>query len=77
VLQVRLQGTAVNRGKRYLSYAQISETSHASTKPEAAPARRTSPCVKARDNEWLLILGAIFERQKPYDKAEEEFKKSH
>src|SRR5258708_1022463 len=49
---------------------------HTSPGAEAAPHRPEPLAVRPADNElaWL-ILGAIFERQKQYDKAEEEFKK--
>ena len=75
LLQVGLKGTAVNR-ETYLSYAQIYERSHRFTEAEAAARKAEALAVQPADNElaWL-ILGAIFERQKQYDKAEEEFKK--
>ena len=75
LLQVGLKGAAGNR-ETYLNYAQIYERSHRFTEAEAAARKAESLAVQPADNElaWL-ILGAIFERQKQYDKAEEEFKK--
>src|ERR1700757_2853348 len=75
LLQVGLKGTAVNR-ETYLSYAQIYERSHRFLEAETAARKAESLAVQPADNElaWL-ILGAIFARQKQYDKAEEEFKK--
>jgi len=75
LLQVGLKGAAGNR-ETYLNYAQIYERSHRFTEAEAAARKAESLAVQLADNElaWL-ILGAIFERQKQYDKAEEEFKK--
>jgi tetratricopeptide (TPR) repeat protein len=75
LLQAGLKGTAVNR-ETYLNYAQIYERSHRFTEAEAAARKAEALAVQPADNElaWL-ILGAIFERQKQYDKAEEEFKK--
>jgi tetratricopeptide (TPR) repeat protein len=75
LLQVGLKGGAGNR-ETFLSYAQIYERSHRFTEAEAAARKAEALAVQPADNElaWL-ILGAIFERQKQYDKAEEEFKK--
>jgi len=75
LLQVGLKGAAGNR-ETYLNFAQIYERSHRFTEAEAAARKAESLAVQPADNElaWL-ILGAIFERQKQYDKAEEEFKK--
>ena len=75
LLQAGLKGGAGNR-ETYLSYAQIYERSHRFTEAEAAARKAESMALQPADNElaWL-ILGAIFERQKQYDKAEEEFKK--
>jgi tetratricopeptide (TPR) repeat protein len=75
LLQVGLKGSAGNR-ETFLSYAQIYERSHRFTEAEAAARKAEALAVQPADNElaWL-ILGAIFERQKQYDKAEEEFKK--
>jgi tetratricopeptide (TPR) repeat protein len=75
LLQVGLKGSAGNR-ETYLNYAQIYERSHRFTEAEAAARKAEALAVQPADNElaWL-ILGAIFERQKQYDKAEEQFKK--
>jgi tetratricopeptide (TPR) repeat protein len=75
LLQAGLKGAAGNR-ETYLNYAQIYERSHRFTEAEAAARKAEALAVQPADNElaWL-ILGAIFERQKQYDKAEEEFKK--
>ncbi|HWN74968.1 MAG TPA: tetratricopeptide repeat protein [Candidatus Udaeobacter sp.] len=75
LLQVGLKGGAGDR-ETFLSYAQIYERSHRFTEAEAAARKAEALAVQPADNElaWL-ILGAIFERQKQYDKAEAEFKK--
>jgi Flp pilus assembly protein TadD len=75
LLQAGLKGGAGNR-ETYLSYAQIYERSHRFVEAETAARKAEALAVQPADNElaWL-ILGAIFERQKQYDKAEEQFKK--
>jgi len=75
LLQAGLKGGAGDR-ETFLSYAQIYERSHRFPEAETAARKAESLAVQPADNElaWL-ILGAIFERQKQYDKAEEEFKK--
>jgi len=75
LLQAGLKGGAGDR-ETFLSYAQIYERSHRFTEAETAARKAESLAVQPADNElaWL-ILGAIFERQKQYEKAEEEFKK--
>ncbi|HET6931850.1 MAG TPA: tetratricopeptide repeat protein [Candidatus Acidoferrum sp.] len=75
LLQAGLKGGAGDR-ETYLSYAQIYERSHRFAEAEAAARKAEGLAVQPADNElaWL-ILGAIFERQKQYDKAEEQFKK--
>jgi tetratricopeptide (TPR) repeat protein len=75
LLQAGLKGGAGDR-ETYLNYAQIYERSHRFKEAEEAARKAESLAVQPADNElaWL-ILGAIFERQKQYDKAEEEFKK--
>jgi len=75
LLQAGLKGGAGDR-ETFLSYAQIYERSHRFSEAEAAARKAESLAVQPADNElaWL-ILGAIFERQKQYEKAEEEFKK--
>ena len=76
LLQVGLKGGAGDR-ETFLSYAQIYERSHRFTEAEAAARKAEALAAQPADNElaWL-VLGAIFERQKQYEKAEEEFKKS-
>jgi Flp pilus assembly protein TadD len=75
LLQAGLKGSAGNR-ETYLNYAQIYERSHRFTEAEAAARKAEALAVQPAESElaWL-ILGAIFERQKQYDNAEEEFKK--
>jgi len=75
LLQAGLKGGAGDR-ETYLNYAQIYERSHRFKEAEEAARKAESLAVQPADNElaWL-ILGAIFERQKQYDKAEAEFKK--
>jgi len=75
LLQAGLKGGAGDR-ETYLNYAQIYERSHRFKEAEEAARKAESLAIQPADNElaWL-ILGAIFERQKQYDKAEEEFKK--
>jgi len=75
LLQANLKGNASDR-ETYLSYAQIYERSRRYPEAEAAARKAESLAAQPAENElaWL-ILGAIFERQKQYDKAEEEFKK--
>ncbi|HXJ11780.1 MAG TPA: tetratricopeptide repeat protein [Candidatus Limnocylindrales bacterium] len=75
LIQAGLKGGTGDR-ETYLSYAQIYERSHRFTEAETAARKAESLAVQPADNElaWL-ILGAIFERQKQYDKAEEQFKK--
>jgi tetratricopeptide (TPR) repeat protein len=75
LLQAGLKGGVGDR-ETYLNYAQIYERSHRFKEAEEAARKAEALAVQPADNElaWL-ILGAIFERQKQYDKAEEEFKK--
>lgn len=75
LIQAGLKGGSGDR-ETYLSYAQIYERSHRFAEAETAARKAESLAVQPADNElaWL-ILGAIFERQKQYEKAEEEFKK--
>jgi len=75
LLKPQLKGTDADRDV-YLNIAQVYE--RARKYPEAEKAARTAEAVPGapRDNEmtWFL-LGAIYERQKLYDRAEVEFKK--
>jgi tetratricopeptide (TPR) repeat protein len=60
----------------YLNMAQIYERAHKYTEAEAMARKAEAFPGDPRENEmtWFLI-GAIYERQKQFDKAEEEFKK--
>ncbi|HJZ65555.1 MAG TPA: tetratricopeptide repeat protein [Candidatus Acidoferrum sp.] len=75
LLKPQLKGTDADRDV-YLNIAQVYE--RARKYPEAEKAARTAEAIPGapRDNEmtWFL-LGAIYERQKLYDRAEVEFKK--
>ena len=75
VLQDSLKGVPPDRDT-YLSYAQIYERSHRFKEAEDAARKAESLAKQTSDNEmaWLL-LGAVYEHQKQYDKAEEAFKK--
>jgi tetratricopeptide (TPR) repeat protein len=75
LLRTQLANTAADR-ETYLNIAQIYE--RARRYKEAEEAARTAEAMSSpRDNEmtWFL-LGAIYERQKLFDKAEVEFKKA-
>jgi tetratricopeptide (TPR) repeat protein len=76
LLRAQLTGTLADR-EVYLNIAQIFE--RARRYADAEKAARDAEAVKGspRDNEmtWFL-LGAIYERQKLFDKAEVEFKKA-
>jgi len=75
LLKPQLKSTDADRDV-YLNIAQVYE--RARKYPEAEKAARTAEAIPGapRDNEmtWFL-LGAIYERQKLYDRAEVEFKK--
>jgi Flp pilus assembly protein TadD len=75
LLQSALKGKSPDR-ETYLSYAQIYERGHRFKEAEEAARKAESLAAQPSDNElaWL-ILGAVFEHQKQYDKAEDEFKK--
>jgi len=75
LLQDGLKGTTPDRDT-YLNYAQIYERSHRFKEAEDAARKAESIAKQPSDNEmpWLL-LGAIYEHQKQYDKAQDEFKK--
>ena len=74
-LQDGLKGGAPDRDT-YLNYAQIYERSHRFKEAEDAARKAESLGKQPADNEmaWLL-LGAVYEHEKQYDKAEDEFKK--
>ncbi len=75
LLQAGLKGAPADR-ETYLNYSQIYERSHRFKEAEEAARKAESLAKQPVDNEmaWLL-LGAIYEHQKQYDKAEDEFKK--
>jgi len=75
VLQVNNKDGAADR-ETLLNLAQIYERGHRYKEAEDAAHRAEALPGDPRENEtaWLL-LGAIYERQKQFDKAEEQFKK--
>jgi Tfp pilus assembly protein PilF len=60
----------------YLNLSQVYERGHRYTQAEEAARKAESMANDPHDNEtaWLM-LGAVYEKQKQYDKAETEFKK--
>ncbi len=75
ILRAQLHGDTTDR-EAYLNIAQVYERGrHYKEAEESARAAEVLPG-QARDNEMVwFLLGAIYERQKFYDKAEEQFKK--
>ncbi len=75
MLRSQLRGDSSDRDT-YLNIAQVYERGrHYKEAEESAHAAEVLPG-QPRDNEMVwFLLGAIYERQKFYDKAEEEFKK--
>ena len=75
MLRSQLNGTPADRGT-YLNIAQVYERGRRYQEAEEAAKAAEAIAGPPRDNEmtWFL-LGAIYERQKIYDKAEAEFKK--
>jgi tetratricopeptide (TPR) repeat protein len=75
LLQGDLKGTPGDR-EVYLNMSQIYERSHRYSESEAMARKAEVIPGDPRENEmtWFL-LGAIYERQKQFDKAEEQFKK--
>ena len=75
LLRAQLHGDSSDRDT-YLNIAQVYERGrHYKEAEESAHAAEALPG-QPRDNEMIwFLLGAIYERQKLYDKAEEEFKK--
>jgi Flp pilus assembly protein TadD len=75
ILRAQLRGDESDR-ETYLNIAQVYERGrHYKEAEEAARAAEMLPG-QARDNEMVwFLLGAIYERQKFFDKAEEQFKK--
>jgi tetratricopeptide (TPR) repeat protein len=75
ILKAQLHGDVGDR-ENYLNIAQVYERGrHYKEAEEAAHAAEVLPG-QARENEMVwFLLGAIYERQKFFDKAEEQFKK--
>jgi predicted Zn-dependent protease len=75
ILRAQLHGDTSDRDT-YLNIAQVFERARRYKQAEeSARAAETLPG-QPRDNEMVwFVLGAIYERQKLYDRAEEEFKK--
>jgi len=75
LLQTDLKGTPADRDT-YLNISQVYERGRRYADAEEAARKAESFAAQPHDNEiaWLL-LGAVYERQKQFDKAENEFKK--
>ena len=75
LLQTDLKGTPADRDT-YLNLSQVYERGRRYADAEEAARKAESFAAEPHDNEiaWLL-LGAVYERQKQFDKAETEFKK--
>ena len=75
LLEGSLKNNAADRDV-YLNMAQIYERAHKYAEAEAMARKAEALPGDPRENEmtWFL-MGAIYERQKQFDKAEEEFKK--
>ncbi len=74
-LQALLNGTAADR-EIYLALAQIHSQAKRYSDAEAAARKALALSPKPDDQEYaVFVLGSIFERQKKYDLAEEQFKK--
>jgi tetratricopeptide (TPR) repeat protein len=75
LLQTDLKGTAADR-ETYLNLSQVYERGHRYSEAEEAARKAESFGGDPHENEiaWLL-LGAVYEHQKQYEKAEDEFKK--
>ena len=75
LLQTDLKGTPADR-ETYLNLSQVYERGRRYSDAEDAARKAESFASEPHDNEiaWLL-LGAVYERQKEFDKAETEFKK--
>jgi tetratricopeptide (TPR) repeat protein len=76
LLQAELKGTAGDR-ETYLNLSQIYERGRRYADAEQAARKAESFSTDPRDNEmaWLM-LGAVYEKQKQFDKAEDQFKKA-
>ena len=75
LLESNMKGTSADR-ETYLNLSQVYERGRRYTDAEQAARKAESYASEPQDNEiaWLL-LGAVYERQKQFDKAETEFKK--
>jgi tetratricopeptide (TPR) repeat protein len=75
LLENDLKGTSADR-EAYLNLSQVYEQGHRYQEAEQAARKAESFAGDPRDNEmaWLL-LGAVYEKQKQFDKAEDQFKK--
>jgi tetratricopeptide (TPR) repeat protein len=75
LLKGLLTGTEADRDT-YLNIAQVYERGRRYAEAEAAARMAEKLPGQPRDNEMVwFLLGAIFERQKQFDRAEEEFKR--
>jgi tetratricopeptide (TPR) repeat protein len=75
ILRAQLRGDANDR-ETYLNIAQVYERGRKYKEAEASARAAEVLPGQPRDNEMVwFLLGAIYERQKLYDKAEEQFKK--
>ena len=76
ILRRLLTGTEGDR-EVYLNMAQVYERGRRYAEAESSARLAEKLAVQSRDNEtaWFL-LGAIYERQKLYDRAEQEFKRA-
>ncbi|HTP69954.1 MAG TPA: tetratricopeptide repeat protein [Dongiaceae bacterium] len=76
ILTADLKGNAADR-ETYLNLSQVYERGRRYADAEQAARKAESYSSDPHDNEvaWLL-LGAVYERQKQFDKAEDEFKKA-
>ena len=75
ILRAQLHGDANDR-ETYLNIAQVYERGRRYREAEASARAAEVLPGQPRDNEMVwFLLGAIYERQKLYDKAEEQFKK--
>jgi tetratricopeptide (TPR) repeat protein len=75
ILRAQLHGEAADR-ETYLNIAQVYERGRRYKEAEEAARAAEALPGQARENEMVwFLLGAIYERQKFFDKAEEQFKK--
>ncbi|HXY26071.1 MAG TPA: tetratricopeptide repeat protein [Candidatus Acidoferrum sp.] len=75
ILRAQLRGDSSDR-ETYLNIAQVYERGRRYKEAEASARAAEVLPGQPRDNEMVwFLLGAIYERQKLYDKAEEQFKK--